>query len=94
MDDRCVKSDAAAYLKTLADNSAIIFLSCVLEYVDNIDELIDEIYRVAGDSSNIFIVHVMWYSLTAYLYRFQGDSAKNVITAAPPNSEKIEYFRV
>jgi hypothetical protein len=61
-----VKSDIYSYLKEQDDNSMVIFISCVLEYVDNIDDVIKEIYRVA--SNNIFIVTVNEYSLSAYFY--------------------------
>ncbi len=94
VDDRCVKSDATEYLKGIKTNSAVIFISCVLEYVDDIEPLIEEMNRVAGSSKNLFVVHVKWYALTAYIYRAQGDSAKNVITGAPPNQPTITYFRL
>ena len=91
---RVIKVDATDYLKTQPTGSAVIFISCVLEYVDRIDELIKELYRVAGTPQNLFVVHVKWYSPTAYIYRFQGDCAKNVITSAPPNNNYINYYRI
>ena len=53
-----------------------------------------KLYRVTGNYKNLFVVHVKWYALTAYVYSFQNDSAKHVITEAPPNSSKIKYYNV
>lgn len=77
------KMDILDYLKKQKNNSKVLFISCVLEYIDNIDEVISEIYRVAGSSNNIFIVAVSKYTLSAYLYQEDEYSAKNIIFGAP-----------
>ena len=86
-----VKSDIYSYLKEQDDNSMVIFISCVLEYVDNIDDVIKEIYRVA--SNNIFIVTVNEYSLSAYFYSEDNYYAKNIIKG-PPYQDIITYERI
>ena len=50
----------------LADNSAVIFVSCVLEYVSDVDAAMKELMRVSG--GNLFVARVEPWTLTAYLY--------------------------
>ena len=40
----------------LADDSAVVFVSCVLEYVGDLDAALREIARIAGSPDNIFVV--------------------------------------
>lgn len=49
-----------------ADDSATIFVSCVLEYVDDYEAAMKELRRVAGN--HLFAVYVEPWTLTAYLY--------------------------
>ncbi len=60
----------------LADNSAVVFVSCVLEYVDDVDAAMRELMRVSG--GNLFVVRVEPWTLTAYLY----PGAKRTIPAS------------
>ena len=85
-----IKSDILSFLKTLKDNSRVIFISYVLEYVDNIDETIKEIYRVAGSNDNIFVATVSDKSLYAYIYSDDEHYSKNIIYA-PPQYKNITY---
>jgi hypothetical protein len=91
--DNGIKSDILEHLKTIESDSAIIFISCVLEYVDNIEEVIKEIYRVAGSNNNIFIVCVSRYSLTGYSYSDGSDTSKNLIKA-PPYNDMITFEKI
>lgn len=50
------------------DDSAIIFDSCTLSYVENFDFALKEIFRVAGSPDNIFLVEVEPTALTAWFY--------------------------
>lgn len=84
-----VKMDIYEYLKTQDDKSQVIFISCVLEYIDNIDAVIKELYRVAG-KDNLFIVTVKKLSLAAYIYQEANYGAKNLIKA-PPKYETITW---
>jgi hypothetical protein len=88
-----IKSDLFEYLIKQKSNSKVFFISCVLEYIENIDEVIKELYRVAGSSINIFIVSVNRYCLTAYLYKDGYDKAKNIIKD-PPYYDIITYKRI
>ena len=92
--DECYRADATAYLRTLQSDSAVIYTSCVLEYVPAIDDLIGELNRVSGGPLNLFVVNLQWWTPSAYLYSFQGDTSHNVILAAPPSSDHISYFRL
>lgn len=61
----------------IADDSAVVFVSCVFEYVDNLEAARREILRIAGDPANVFAVTVQPWTLTAALYpgaRWTGTS--------------------
>jgi hypothetical protein len=90
-----VEGDVHKTLPTFADNSHVILVSYVLEYVPNLDHVIGELYRVAGSADNIFVVHASPYALWSRLRKSSSPSdpvAVNVITEAPPTSRKIKYF--
>lgn len=88
-----IKRDILSYLRRQPDNSKVLFISCVLEYVDDIEDIIKEIYRVAGSIDNIFIVSINAYSITAYFYKDKNDTSKNVVYG-PPLYPQITYSRV
>lgn len=52
----------------VADDSAVVFVSCVLEYVPDVQSAWREILRMAGDPSRIVLVNVQPWSFTAALY--------------------------
>jgi hypothetical protein len=52
----------------LADDSAVIFVSCVLEYVADPVSALRELQRIAGSPENLFLVFVEPWTLTAALY--------------------------
>lgn len=52
----------------IADDSAVVFVSCVLEYVSDLNAALREISRIAGSSDNVFVVTVQPWTLTARLY--------------------------
>lgn len=49
-----------------ADDSAVVLVSCVLEYVDDFEAAMREIRRVGGRS--VYIVRVEPWTFAAYLY--------------------------
>ena len=49
----------------IADDSAVVFVSCVFEYVDDLEAARREILRIAGDSANVFAVTVQPWSRTS-----------------------------
>ena len=64
----------------IADDSSVVFVSCVLEYVKELDAALREIARIAGSSDNVFIVTVQPWTLTARLYpgaRWRGTVQPN-----------------
>lgn len=49
-----------------ADASAVVFVSCVLEYVDDLDATLAELRRISG--GRLYVVRVEPWTLTAWLY--------------------------
>lgn len=65
----------------IADDSAVVFVSCVLEYVSDVEAARDEILRIAGEPANAFLVTVQPWTFTAALYpgaRWTGSSAESM----------------
>ena len=65
----------------IADDSAVVFVSCVLEYVSDVEAARDEILRIAGEPENAFFVTVQPWTFTAALYpgaRWTGSSAESM----------------
>jgi len=52
----------------LANDSAVVFVSCVLEYVSDPEAALYELRRIAGSPANLFLVFVEPWTLTAALY--------------------------
>ena len=52
----------------IGDDSAVVFVSCVLEYVSDPEAALRELGRIAGSPDNLFLVLVEPWSLTAALY--------------------------
>lgn len=50
----------------LSDDSAVIFVSCTLEYVDDYESAVAELMRISG--GELYVVRVEPWTLTAYLY--------------------------
>ena len=78
--DVCVDLDACPQCPTsesvnldtgrasVTDNSAVVFVSCVLEYVSDPQTAMREIDRMAGSPENVFLVTVQPWTLVAALY--------------------------
>jgi hypothetical protein len=70
----------------VADDSAVVFVSCVLEYVADPASAATELRRMAGSPENLFIVFVEPWSLTASLYpgaRWTGGQEGDYIAMTP-----------
>ena len=52
----------------IANDSVVVFVSCVLEYVSDPESALGELRRMAGSPENLFIVFVDPWSVTAALY--------------------------
>ena len=64
----------------IPDDSAVVFVSCVLEYVDDLSAALREVARIAGSPENAFVVNVQPWTLTATLY--PGARWKGSVSAA------------
>ena len=88
-----VKADIGDYLPNLPDNSYVIFVSCVLEYVDDFEEVKKELFRVSG--GDLFVVNLEPYTLktTFFPNLGYGDKfkRKRIIYNAPPYGKEIKY---
>ena len=70
----------------IADDSAVVFVSCVLEYVSDAEAALQELQRMAGSRENLFIVFVEPWTLTAALYpgaRWAGGSDGDRVEMRP-----------
>ncbi len=67
---QCPVSIVADVTKPLPfpDDSAVVFVACVLEYVTDPKAAAQEFRRIAGSPSNVFTVFVQPWTLTARLY--------------------------
>ncbi len=63
-----IQADITKGIPEVADDAAVVFVSCVLEVVDDVEAAERELLRIAGTSDNIFPVYVGAYSFTAFLY--------------------------
>lgn len=50
------------------DNSAVVFVSCVLEYTSDPNAALKDLTRIAGEDANLFLVTVDPLTLTSFLY--------------------------
>jgi hypothetical protein len=75
---RAVAADICGYgAIPLDDDSAVVFVSCVLEYVQDHEAAVEELLRVAGSPENLFVVRVEPWTLTSVLY----PGAERVVSA-------------
>jgi hypothetical protein len=81
-----VKGPLEKVLPQMPTSHFVIYVSCVLEYVDDIELVIRELWRVSG--GDLFVAHVDPMSLTARFY----PGAKRRIFAAPPAADRIVYL--
>ena len=67
----CPKSIKGRLEDTIGDinlDEYIVYISCVLEYVDDLDYINSYLERM--DQNDLFVVNVEWYSLMAYFYPY------------------------
>lgn len=63
-----VVADITKRIPDMADDSAVVFISCVLEYVGDMPAAVAEIMRIAGSRENVFLVTVQPWTFTSRLY--------------------------
>ncbi len=73
----------------LESDSYVVYVACVLEYVEDIEAAWLEIIRLAGSVDNIFIVRVQSWTLSSWLV----PGAKWVIRKAPPQEPVFQADR-
>jgi hypothetical protein len=95
-----IERSALKSFKAFESNSCVVFVSCVLEYVDKneITQTIEEIKRVAGCEKNIFVVTVGTSSISSYYYTSNNngkhrDRTYRVFLNAPPHGD-FEYHEL
>lgn len=59
---------AAGPVPGVGDDTAVVFVSCVLEYIADAEAAVRELRRMAGSPENLFTVSVQPWTLTASLY--------------------------
>ncbi len=59
---------AAGPVPNVSDDTAVVFVSCVLEYIGDAAAAVRELRRMAGSPENLFTVSVQPWTLTAALY--------------------------
>lgn len=89
-----VVADVTKRVAELEDDSSVVFVSCVLEYVDNMQAAMAEILRIAGARENVFLVSVQPWTLTARLYpsarwRTEATAAPEVAMVPVTLTEKL-----
>ena len=76
----------AGQVPGVADDTTVVFVSCVLEYVSDPEAALREMQRMAGSHENLFIVFVEPWTLTAALYpgaRWAGSSDGDRVEMRP-----------
>jgi len=81
-----VADTLARGVPAFADDSAVLYVACVLEYVTDLRRSMDEILRIAGEPENIYIVTVQPWTLTAALHpaaRWAGIADTHAVSMGP-----------
>lgn len=80
-------ADSLAHgLPAILDDSAVVYVACVLEYVTDLRRSMDEILRIAGELENIYVVTVQPWTLTAALHpaaRWAGIADTHAVSMGP-----------
>jgi len=63
-----LKSRLEDAIQTINLNEYVMYISCVLEYVDDLPLILNYLNKI--DKNDRYIVTVEWYSLSAYLYPY------------------------
>lgn len=90
-----IKGKLEELLQTLKLDDYVVYISCVLEYVDDLELILS--YLTKMNHKNLFIVNVEWFSLTAYFYPYfltNEQPPKYIIIKCPPWSKDILYTNI
>jgi hypothetical protein len=72
-------------LPQLESNSAVVYVSMTLEYVQDLDKVLAELERVSG--GDLYVVTVPPWTLTAFLY----PGARRQFLQAPPDDAQFQW---
>ena len=72
-------------LPQLESNSAVVYVSMTLEYVQDLDKVLAELSRVSG--GDLFVVTVPPWTLTSLLY----PGARRQFLQAPPDDPQFQW---
>ena len=77
---------STGHVTTIADNSAVVFVSCTLEYIPDVQAAWREILRMAGSTENVYVVPVgETWGIAGVLY----PGAQWSVEAAPPTGSAL-----
>ena len=65
---KTLKGKLEEHISKINLNEHVVFISCVLEYVDDLDYI--NSYLSKMNQQDLFVVNVEWYSLMAYFYPY------------------------
>lgn len=85
------KHDINQGLGQFGDNQFVVFVSCTLEYVDDLGKTYNELKRISGN--DLFIVNMEPYTIKTLFFPNLGYSFKRKwrITDCPPFSNSFRY---
>ena len=63
-----VAADITRTVPQIEDDSAVVFVSCVFEYVGDVEAACREVLRIAGEAENVFLVYVDPWTMTSWVY--------------------------
>lgn len=87
---KSIKGSLEDVLPTINLDEYVVFISCVLEYVTDIQLVVNHLSKM--NHENLFIVNVEWYCLTSYFYPYflTGEQPpRNIIYNCPPWTKEI-----
>lgn len=91
---KSIKEKIENVLPYMKSNSYVIYISCVLEFVDNIKEVIRELVRVSGGDLYINYVKRPYFLvkiIPGYYDGYKYFKFKNILLEAPPEHSNIKY---
>jgi hypothetical protein len=71
----------------IVSDSAVVYVACVLEYVNDFDAAWNELERIAGSPDNMFVVPVQPWTFTAAMY----PTARQTLWEVPREGGRPSY---
>lgn len=90
-----ISIDLLSYLSQQENNSCIIFVSVVLEYIENIDETLIELKRVSGGNLYVVPIDILWEKcFNINLGNYNKLERRNLVISWSPkhNETKCKQF--